>query len=83
MSVPFSPAQPPSIRGNCRCYSRDEAARLLSVSSRTLYERTAPRGPIQPLRMGRRVLYPAAELQRFIEAGLQRSRRQSAKGANQ
>lgn len=60
----------PLSNGSVRCYSRAEAAKLLSVSERTLYERTEPRGSIKPLRMGRRVLYPATELERYIATNL-------------
>lgn len=54
--------------GNVRCLSRLEAAKLLSISERTLFERTQPRGPIKPFRLGRRVLYRVADLERFIES---------------
>ncbi|KAA1258622.1 Helix-turn-helix domain protein [Rubripirellula obstinata] len=51
---------------NVKCLSRDDAAKQLGISSRTLYERTAPRGPIFAVRFGRRVLYPVAEIDRYI-----------------
>ena len=59
----------PSPSDGVRCLSRRDAAAMLSVSERTLYERTAPRGPIKPVKMGRRVLYSVAELERYIVAG--------------
>jgi hypothetical protein len=47
-----------------------EAARLLSVSARTLWALTAPRGPIPCLRIGhgkrQTVLYPVADLQAWL-----------------
>ncbi len=54
--------------GSIRCLSRMEAARSLSISERTLFERTQPRGPIKAFRLGRRVLYRVADLERFIES---------------
>ena len=59
----------PYVIDGMRCLSRREAAAMLSISERTLYERTAPRGPIQPVRCGRRVLYNVVELERYIMAG--------------
>ena len=57
----------PSPSGdNIKCLSRADAADLLGISSRTLYERTAPRGPIAAVRFGRRVLYPVHEIDRYI-----------------
>ncbi|MEM9367539.1 MAG: helix-turn-helix domain-containing protein, partial [Planctomycetota bacterium] len=51
---------------NLICLSRDDAAQRLGISSRTLYQRTAPRGPIRAVRFGRRVLYPVHEIDRYI-----------------
>ena len=59
----------PSHVDGVRCLSRREAAVMLSISERTLYERTAPRGPIKPVRCGRRVLYSIVELERYIMTG--------------
>ena len=57
----------PSPNGdNTICLSRADAATRLGISSRTLYKRTAPRGPIRAVRFGRRVLYPVAEIERYI-----------------
>jgi predicted DNA-binding transcriptional regulator AlpA len=45
-----------------------EAARLLSVSEKTLWSLTAPRGPIPVVRIGERsIRYSVAALQRWIE----------------
>ena len=57
----------PSPSGdNLICLGRADAADRLGISSRTLYERTAPRGPIFSVRFGRRVLYPVKEIDRYI-----------------
>jgi excisionase family DNA binding protein len=45
-------------------YTRNEAARVLSVSLSTL-EVLITRGVLRPRRIGRRVWLPAAELQKF------------------
>jgi excisionase family DNA binding protein len=46
----------------------NDAARLLGISRRTLYELTAPRGPIPCIRTRRAVLYPLTALQRWLES---------------
>ncbi len=43
-----------------------EAARALSVSPRTLWAITAPRGPIRSVRLRGRVLYSPEELRLWI-----------------
>lgn len=48
-----------------------EAAKLLSVSPRTLWAKTAPRGPIRSVRIGRDHHYPVAELERFLREGME------------
>lgn len=45
-----------------------EACRLLSVSRKTLYGLTAPRGPIRAATIGNRPMYPLDELRRFVSA---------------
>jgi hypothetical protein len=45
-----------------------EAARALSISERTLWSMTVPRGPIPCARMGTRVLYSVSALQKWIDA---------------
>ena len=47
--------------------SARDAAKALSVCERTLFSLTAPRGPIPVLRLGSRVLYPVATLQKWID----------------
>lgn len=47
--------------------AKDVAKKVLSVSEKTLWSWTAPRGPIPCVRIGRRVLYHIADLERFIE----------------
>ena len=49
-----------------QCISRSEAAKRLGISTRTLDRRTAPNGPIKPFRLGRRVLFSVAELDRYV-----------------
>ncbi len=48
--------------------SRDEAASALGVSVRMLDLLTEPAGTLKPIRIGRRVLFSPAELQRWIDA---------------
>lgn len=48
------------------------AAAMLSVSERTLFSLTKPRGPIRPIRTGQRLLYPVVELRRWIDSELQK-----------
>jgi len=51
-----------------------EACYLLgSISPRHLWDLTAPRGPIPAVRLGKRVLYDPADLQRFIEQAKQKA----------
>ena len=45
------------------------ACDYLGVSERTIRRRTAPNGPLIPTRIGRRVLYSRAALDRFIAEG--------------
>lgn len=46
-----------------------DAARMFSISERTLWSLTAPRGPIPCVRLGRSVRYSIAVLQRYLETG--------------
>ena len=62
----FTVPSPDGDGAQIDCLSRAEAARRLGISMRTLQLRTDPRGPIKPLRWGRRVLYPVSELNRYI-----------------
>ena len=45
-----------------------EAAKALSVSPRTLWSRTEPRGPIPVVRIGARTLYPVDRLRQWIDS---------------
>ena len=45
-----------------------EAARLLSISERTLYSLSHPRGPIPCIRLGRSVRYSVAAIREYLEA---------------
>jgi excisionase family DNA binding protein len=47
-------------------FTTEEAAALLSISEKTLY-RLRARGLIRPMLATRHLLWPAKELQRFIE----------------
>src|SRR5207244_2425171 len=49
-----------------------EAARALSISPRTLWSLTAPRGPISVVRCGRSVRYAPDDLRRWIDAQTER-----------
>lgn len=43
-----------------------EAARMLGVSARTLYN-WAKRGVLKPIKIGRVCIYPRSQLERFLE----------------
>jgi hypothetical protein len=43
-----------------------DSARALSISQKTLWSQTEPRGPIPCIRLGRRVLYSVDALRQFI-----------------
>jgi len=45
-----------------------EAAEALSISERTLWSLTEPRGPIPCVRIGRSVRYHVADLEAYVEA---------------
>ena len=45
-----------------------EAARLMSISERTLWSLTSPRGPIPAVRLGRSVRYDVAALRRWLDS---------------
>jgi len=48
--------------------SAREASIAMSISARTLWSLTAPRGPIPCLRLNSRVLYPVDGLKKWIDA---------------
>jgi excisionase family DNA binding protein len=54
------------MQGDKLAVSRFEAARVLSISLRTLDSLIA-RGELRGRRIGRRVLFPLEELQRFLK----------------
>jgi hypothetical protein len=57
------PAQPvPRLLLSAR-----DAAKALAVCEKTLWQHTAPRGPIPAVKLGRRVLYALADLEAFIQ----------------
>ncbi|MBI2824407.1 MAG: helix-turn-helix domain-containing protein [Planctomycetia bacterium] len=43
-----------------------QAAELLAICPKTLFNLTAPRGPIRPVRLGRAVRYSRASLEQFV-----------------
>ena len=45
---------------------KTEAAALLSISPRTLWGITVPRGPVPCVRIGHRCLYPYEALRRYV-----------------
>ena len=59
------PEKPDSLK---LLLSRAEAAKALNLSERMLDTLTQPHGPLKPVRIGRRVLFPPAMLQRWIDA---------------
>jgi hypothetical protein len=58
---------PSSIIPEKLLLSAREAAKALSISARTLWSMTAPRGPIPCLRLNSRVLYPVDGLKKWID----------------
>ena len=49
-------------------FTTRDAALKLAISQRTLWEHTAPRGPIPCVRIGRSVRYSLQALQDFLKA---------------
>jgi hypothetical protein len=49
-------------------FSAREAAKFLSISQRTLWAISAPRGPLPVVKIGTRCLYDPVDLQRYIDA---------------
>lgn len=47
--------------------SKQETARILSISEKKLWSMTYPRGPIISIQLGSRVLYSVESLRRFIQ----------------
>jgi predicted DNA-binding transcriptional regulator AlpA len=65
---PTAPTDPP--QGKLLLTAR-EAAAVLSISERSLWAMTAPRGLLRPVRLGqsgRSVRYSLSELQRWIDS---------------
>ena len=58
---------PPAIATERLTYSVEEAATLLGISRSLAYE-AARTGDLPTIRIGRRILVPAAALQRLIDA---------------
>lgn len=59
--TPQNPQRPLALRPR-------EAAAALSISERTLWSLTAPRGPIPAARAGRSVLYRVADLDAWLQS---------------
>lgn len=55
-------------RGKPLLLNLKQAAKMLSISDRTLHSMTAPRGPIPSVKIGTRVCYAVSDLERAIEA---------------
>jgi excisionase family DNA binding protein len=55
--------------------TQPEAARLLAVSERTLFD-LAAKGEIRRVRVGRAVRYPRSELERWVRERVQDGERQ-------
>ena len=66
----------PNIIPPALLVSARHAAKALSISERTLWGITAPRGPLPAVRIGTRVLYDPADLAKYIDG-------QKTKGAAQ
>jgi excisionase family DNA binding protein len=61
-TVTDPPAPPPLLVDSRR------AAKLLSVSERTVWSITAPRGPLPAVRIGRAVRYSVEAIRAYVEA---------------
>lgn len=46
--------------------SREDAAKRLNISPRTLWNYTAPRGKLPAVRIGRTLRYSVADLEEFV-----------------
>jgi hypothetical protein len=57
----------PNIISPALLISAKHAANALSISERTLWGITAPRGPLPAVKIGTRVLYDPADLTKYIE----------------
>ena len=70
MSNPSPLTRPAPIGGDVLLIAARDAARMLSVSERTLWSVTTPRGPLKAVRIGGRVLYRQSALTDYV-AGLE------------
>ena len=72
-NLPPAPLVPQSLSPESPdLLSAREAAKLLNVSSRTLWSISHPRGQVRTVRLGRRVLYPRTALQEWIRSNISR-----------
>lgn len=51
-------------------FSRREAAALLRISPRHLWNLSAPRGPVPVVKIGGKILYRQEDLERFISCNV-------------
>ena len=67
MSPPVAPSRPETPQpAPPKLLSAREAAKALSLSERTLWQRTSPHGPIPAVRIGRLVRYVPSDLDEWI-----------------
>jgi excisionase family DNA binding protein len=60
-----APIDPPQLK---LLLTTREAAVILSISERTLWSLTWPRGPLRPVRLGRSVRYSAEALRAWVQS---------------
>lgn len=68
------PKPEPGLAQSRLIVTQREAAKLLSISQRTLWALTAPRGPIPPVRIGRLVRYSIEDIKAAVTTLKSRSR---------
>jgi excisionase family DNA binding protein len=66
-TTPDAPASLPRL-----LLSPRDAAKALSISERTLFSISAPRGPLPVVKIGRSVRYHFADLEAYIESTKQK-----------
>lgn len=68
MSPPVAPSRPETPQpASPKLLSAHEAAKTLSISERTLWQKTWPHGPIPAVRIGRLVRYISSDLDEWIK----------------
>ncbi|XVJ59716.1 MAG: helix-turn-helix domain-containing protein [Tepidisphaera sp.] len=66
-SHPKSPASPSETPQGTLLITAKEAAKYLSIGERTLWQMSAPRGPIPCVRFGGAVRYPVDDLKTVVK----------------